>query len=61
MLVGRPRLPACSVKIVLFIFGCAGSSSLCGLFSSCGEEGLSVVAMCKLLPAVTSLCGEQGL
>ena len=24
----------------LFIFGCAGSSLLCGLFPSCGEQGL---------------------
>ena len=24
---------------VLFIFGCPGSSLLCGLFSSCGERG----------------------
>ena len=24
----------------LFIFGCAGSSLLCGLFSHCGEQGL---------------------
>ena len=28
------------LKIILFIFGCAGSSLLRGLFSSCGEEGL---------------------
>ena len=26
--------------IMLFIFGCAGSSLLCGHFSSCGERGL---------------------
>ena len=28
------------LKVYLFIFGCAGSSLLCGLFSSCGEWGL---------------------
>ena len=26
--------------IYLFVFGCTGSSLLCGLFSSCGERGL---------------------
>ena len=26
--------------IYLFIFDCAGSSLLCGLFSSCGDRGL---------------------
>ena len=26
--------------IILFIFGCAGSSLLCGLFSGCGKQGL---------------------
>ena len=31
-----------SIFIILFMylhFGCAGSSLLCGLFSSCGEQG----------------------
>ena len=28
------------IKIKLFIFGCAGSSLLHWLFSSCGEQGL---------------------
>ena len=27
------------IKFYLFIFGCAGSSLLCGLFSSCGKRG----------------------
>ena len=27
------------LKIILFLFGCAGSSLLCWLFSSCGEQG----------------------
>ena len=30
--------------IYLFIFGCAGSSLLCGLFSNCSEEELLFVA-----------------
>ena len=29
-----------SFLIMLFIFGCAGSSLLCGHFSSCGKQGL---------------------
>ena len=32
------------LKIILFILGCAGSSLLHGLFSSCGEQGLLFVA-----------------
>ena len=28
------------IGIYIYIFGCAGSSSLPGLFSSCGEWGL---------------------
>ena len=28
------------LKIIYFIFGCAGSLLLCGLFSGCGEQGL---------------------
>ena len=41
-------------KIYLFIFGWAGSSLLCGLFSTCRELGLHFVAM-------TSLVVEHGL
>ena len=42
----------------LFI-DCAGSSLLCGLFSRCGEHGLSLVAVCGLLIAVASLVAEH--
>ena len=28
------------VSFYLFIFGCIGSLLLCGLFASCGEQGL---------------------
>ena len=31
-----------NLKKYLFIFGCAGSSLLCRLFSSCGEWGYSL-------------------
>ena len=37
------------------MFGCAGSLLLSGLFSSCGEGGYSLVPVCGLLIAVTSL------
>ena len=45
--------------IHLFIFACAGSSLLCKLFSSWGEQGLLFVALCGLLLAVASLAAEQ--
>ena len=45
----------------LFIYGCAGSSLLCGLFSSCGEQGLLLVAVHGLLIVVASLVAEHGL
>ena len=45
--------------IYLFIFGCAGSSLLCRLSSSCCEWGLYVVAVNELLIAVTSLVAEH--
>ena len=34
--------------VYLFIFGCAGSSLLCGLFPSCGKQGLLLVAVPRL-------------
>ena len=37
------------LKIILFIFACAGSWLLHGLFSSCGKQGLLFVAMHGLL------------
>ena len=42
-----------------FIFGCAGSLLLCGLFSSCGEWGL--LSGCGPLIAVPALVAEHRL
>ena len=47
-------------KNYLFIYGCAGASLLLKLFFSCGERGLHLVAMCRLLIAKVCLV-EQGL
>jgi len=33
------------LQFYLFIFGCAGSSLLCELFCSCGEQGLLFIAV----------------
>ena len=44
---------------VLFCFGSAGSSLLCGLFSV-ASRGYSLVAVCRLLITVASLVGERG-
>ena len=46
-------------KFYLFIFGCAGSSLPCGLFSSCGERGLPFVVVCGLT-TVASLVAKHG-
>ena len=48
-------------NIILFIFGCARSSLLCGLFSSCSEWGLLFIAVHRLLIAVASLIADHGL
>ena len=45
----------------LFILGCAGSSLLCALLSSCGEQELLFVAICRLLIMVASLLVEHRL
>ena len=45
----------------MYVFGCAGSSSLHSLFSSCSEWGYSVVAVHELLTAVSPLIVEQRL
>ena len=47
--------------IYVFIFDCAVSSLLCGLFSSCSEQRLPFVASCTLLVAVASLAAEHSL
>ena len=39
---------------ILFIFGCAGSSVLLWLFSSCGKQGYFLVAVLGLLTAAAS-------
>ena len=44
----------------LFILGCAGSSLLCRLFSSCVSGSYSLVAVYGLLVAVASFAAEQG-
>ena len=48
------------VKIILFNFGCAGSSLLCQLFSCCSKWGLLFVVVCRLFLAVVSLVTEHG-
>ena len=47
--------------ILLFIFGCAGSSLLCRLFYSCGERGYPLAVVLGLLMAVASLVSELRL
>ena len=47
--------------ICLFISGHAGSSLLCGLFSSVASRGHSLVVVPGLLAAVTSLVVARGL
>ena len=47
--------------IYLFIFGCAGSSLLLGLFSHRGEWGLLFFAVCRLVFVVASLGAEHRL
>ena len=47
--------------VTVFIFGCAGSSLLHALLSTCGERGLSFAAARGLLIAVASLVAEHGL
>ena len=47
--------------VFLFIFGCAGSSLLHGLSSSCGEQGPLFTVLCGFLIVVGPLAGEHGL
>ena len=46
---------------ILYIFGCAGSLLLCGLFSSCSEQRLLFIALRRLLITVASPVVEQRL
>ena len=48
------------IDFLFFVFGCAGSSLLCGLSSSCSKRGCSLVVVHGLLTAVDSLL-EHGL
>ena len=43
------------------MFGCAGSSLLHRLFSSCEEQGLFFVAVRRLLTTVASVVAEHRL
>ena len=45
----------------LFIFGCAGSSLLCGLSLVAESESYSLVAVCRLLIVVASFVAEHRL
>ena len=45
----------------LFIFGCTGSSLLCGLSLAAVSRGCSLVAVHGLPIAVASLVAEHGL
>ena len=52
------------IYLFIFLFGCTGSTSLPGLFSSFGEQGLSSIAVHRprgLLIVVDSLVSEHGL
>ena len=46
---------------ILFIFGCAGSLLLQGLFSSCSDRGYSLFAVRGFLTEVASLVAEHRL
>ena len=45
--------------ILFFIFGCTESPLLCGLFSSCGEQGPLFLGVSRLLIAVASLVEDR--
>ena len=45
----------------LFMFGCAGSSLLCGLFSGWGERRLFSGCGARLPTAAASLAAEHGV
>ena len=44
-----------------FIFSCAESPLLSGLFSGCGEQGNSLVVMCGLFMVVAPLVADHRL
>ena len=45
----------------LFVFVCAGSSLLRGLFSGCSKQGCSLLVASRLLLVVVSLVAERAL
>ena len=45
----------------MFISDCAGFLLLCRPSSSCGEQGLIFIAVCRLLSAVASLVADLRL
>ena len=47
--------------IIFYIYACAGSLLLHGLFFSCGERGYSLVAVHRLLIAGASLLVDHRL
>ena len=49
------------IFLTIYLLGCAGFPLLCRLFSSCGEQGGSQVAVPGLLIAAASLVAERGL
>ena len=50
----------CFVLLLFYLFGCAGSSLLHGLFSSCGEQELLSVTVHGLM-VVASLVAKHRL
>ena len=38
-----------NIYLSIFLSGCAGSLLLRGLFLSCGEQGLFLIVLCRLL------------
>ena len=48
------------INLLIFIFGCIGSSLLCGFFSSCSKQGLLCCSMQASLVAEHGLYGPQG-
>ena len=56
------RAKCIAVNAYLFLFCVAALGLLCctQAFSSCGEQGLLFVAVCRLLIAVASLVAEHG-
>ena len=43
-----------------FFFGCTGPLSLCGLLSSCSEQGLLFSAVCRLIAVASSVAEQVG-